>query len=169
MTQEEVIRGLECCLDTLVQNEHTLAENGVVMYSWQDRAKRIDIIHEAIAVLKAQEPRVMTLGEALRADWCFVEIRKYLRSGDLFYYDTFSGILVENSGIYVIHKRGTSAYVDVDRYGIDWRCWTSRPTDEQRRAIPWNAQEQRDYEAAVEMAEYCERYEPTYNADDGSM
>lgn len=29
-------------------------------------------------------------------------------------------------------------------------------------------QEQRDYEAAVEMAEYCEHYEPTYNADDGS-
>ena len=28
---------------------------------------------------------------------------------------------------------------------------------------------QRDYEAAVEMQEYCERYEPTYNAEDGSM
>ena len=27
----------------------------------------------------------------------------------------------------------------------------------------------RDYEASVEMAEYCERYEPTYNPDDGSM
>lgn len=32
-----------------------------------------------------------------------------------------------------------------------------------------NVDTQRDYEAAVEMAEYCERYEPTYNADDGSM
>ena len=37
------------------------------------------------------------------------------------------------------------------------------------RKVKWDAQEQRDYEAAVEMAEYCERYEPTYNADDGSM
>ena len=27
----------------------------------------------------------------------------------------------------------------------------------------------REYQAAVEMAEYCERYEPTYNAEDGSM
>ena len=27
----------------------------------------------------------------------------------------------------------------------------------------------RDYEAAVEMAEYCERYESTYNPEDGSM
>ena len=28
---------------------------------------------------------------------------------------------------------------------------------------------QRNYEASVEMAEYCERYEPTYNPEDGSM
>lgn len=25
------------------------------------------------------------------------------------------------------------------------------------------------YQAAVEYTEYCERYEPTYNPDDGSM
>lgn len=30
-------------------------------------------------------------------------------------------------------------------------------------------QSQRDYEAATEMTEYCERYEPTYNPEDGSM
>lgn len=28
---------------------------------------------------------------------------------------------------------------------------------------------QREYEAAVEDQQYCERYEPTYNPDDGSM
>ena len=28
---------------------------------------------------------------------------------------------------------------------------------------------QREYEAAVEDQRYCERYEPTYNPDDGSM
>ena len=22
-------------------------------------------------------------------------------------------------------------------YGYEWRCWTSRPTDEQREATPW--------------------------------
>lgn len=30
-------------------------------------------------------------------------------------------------------------------------------------------QSQRDYEAATEMTEYCERYEPTYNPEDGSL
>lgn len=28
---------------------------------------------------------------------------------------------------------------------------------------------QRDYNASVEMQQYCERYEPTYNPEDGSM
>lgn len=53
---ERVIKGLEGCFDALVQEEHAFAENGVVMSSWQDRAKRIDAIREAIAFLKAQEP-----------------------------------------------------------------------------------------------------------------
>lgn len=30
-------------------------------------------------------------------------------------------------------------------------------------------QSQREYEAATEMTEYCERYEPTYNPEDGSL
>lgn len=36
----------------------------------------------------------------------------------------------------------------------------------------WQKQEQdaqQNYEAAVEMTEYCERYEPTYNEEDGNM
>lgn len=30
-------------------------------------------------------------------------------------------------------------------------------------------QSQRDYESATEMTQYCERYEPTYNTEDGSL
>ena len=131
MNIENVIKGLKCC------TERDKCDKKCPYWN-SDKSCWINLKKDALALLKAQEPRVMTLGEALRADWCFVEIRKYLRSGDLFYYDTFSGILVENSGIYVIHKRGTSAYVDVDRYGIDWRCWTSRPTDKQRGEVKWD-------------------------------
>ena len=25
----------------------------------------------------------------------------------------------------------------MDYYGKKWRCWTARPTDEQRKAVPW--------------------------------
>ena len=58
---------------------------------------------------------------------------------------------------------------NIKEYGKTWRCWTSYPTEEQQKAAPWSEQNQREYEVAVEMAEYCEHYEPTYNIDDGSM
>ena len=32
-----------------------------------------------------------------------------------------------------------------------------------------SAAEKLDYQRAVEDTEYCERHEPTYNSDDGSM
>ena len=28
--------------------------------------------------------------------------------------------------------------VNLDGYGISWRCWTQRPTDEQREAVKWD-------------------------------
>ena len=40
---------------------------------------------------------------------------------------------------------------------VEVLMWTSKQTDAQR-----------DYKAAVEMTEYCERYESTYNPEDGS-
>lgn len=30
-----------------------------------------------------------------------------------------------------------SIYSSGDEYGVTWRCWTKRPTDEQRKAEPW--------------------------------
>ena len=44
-------------------------------------------------------------------------------------------------------------------------AWNKRIAE----AHPDEQEAQRDYEASVEMAEYCERYEPTYNPEDGSM
>lgn len=45
--------------------------------------------------------------------------------------------------------------------------WLNNKRDDN---CPLKEQEaQRDYEASIEMAEYCERYEQTYNPEDGSM
>ena len=34
-------------------------------------------------------------------------------------------------------RQGEKDSVALDEYGIVWRCWTSRPTDEQRKAVKW--------------------------------
>ena len=81
---------------------------------WYNTAQKLK---DAIALLKAQEPRVMTLDEAKSAF-----VIEY-RSGKL-----------KEVGMTILD-------LDVDpanaHYGVLYRVWTSRPTDEQREATPW--------------------------------
>lgn len=72
------------------------------------------IIDDAIALLKAQEPRVMTLEEALNS--LVIEYR----SGKL-------------------REVGKHVFTEgAEYYGIIWRVWDKMPTDEQREKEPWD-------------------------------
>lgn len=73
---------------------------------------------DALALLKAQEPRVMTLDEAKSAF-----VIEY-RSGNM--RDVGAGLLD-------LDVDPANAY-----YGVIYRVWTSRPTDEQREGAKWN-------------------------------
>ena len=87
-------------------------------------------LHDAIALLKAQEPQVMTLEEV--GKWVLIK-------------------RVDREPIFIEVKDSISAWIVSDGYwdiqlnvnlcsefyGIIWRCWTSRPSDEQREATPW--------------------------------
>ena len=55
-------------------------------------------------------------------------------------------------------------YFVSDQYGCD-----RTQMEKDALALLKEQEAQRDYEASVEMAEYCERYEQTYNPEDGSM
>jgi len=102
---------------------------------------------DALALLKEQEPRVMTFEEVCN-----------LKYDDVVYYQGINTNSVESAIILhgkkmvpevntrVIqfrHAGGTGGWnginnADLNGYGKKWRCWTSRPTDEQRKAVPWN-------------------------------
>jgi hypothetical protein len=86
--------------------------------------KTLQTLKDALALLKAQEPRVMTLEEyEAWIDTPFTERNPVFHE--------------ERT------KRGTvTCWVDtvvctLREYGKNDRCWTSRPTDEQREATPW--------------------------------
>lgn len=86
----------------------------------------------AIELLKVQMPRVMTRKEIEDSD------------GSEFYSEHR-----DEEYMYLDHTEG-SAYLmgNIDRlsltklrwedYGKTWRCWTARPTDEQRKAVKWD-------------------------------
>ena len=130
--REKVIKGLKYLHDVL---HWSLTE------CEQDTMIRRNITAEAIALLKAQEPRVMTLEEVKamkRYTICAVEQRSKVL------HTTFNA---EYRGHLTIGGRDCidfGLYADVSPfrrsesgYGKTWRCWTSRPSDEVRRATPW--------------------------------
>jgi hypothetical protein len=91
----------------------------------------LDTIEDA---LKAQEPRVMTLEEVkmLDSDYYYLESMrspgKELREIVGAYGLT---CVTWPSITWARQTMGDSGYAKT------WRCWTSRPTDEQREATPW--------------------------------
>jgi hypothetical protein len=101
------------------------------------------VIDDALALLKAQEPRVMTL-EEIKAlpDYVFLEDRDI---SHVFSIKTISRpalpqlVFVNISGEECVGFRGPDGDTSLvtSRYRVEWRCWTSRPTDEQREAVKW--------------------------------
>ena len=95
-------------------------------------------LDDAIALLKAQEPRVMTWEEAQanvnEGPFIIMEVRD--STGTEIDYGVLVGDSYEMSegSLLTVCEFGLLK----DDYGKRFRCWTSRPTDEQREAIPWN-------------------------------
>lgn len=104
----------------------------------QDRDWLLSVYDDALALLKEQEARVMGADEiVLSTDpskWLWIE-----RKGDYCAEAFKSGKTI--SGLIAFDSEAPCAFLYCERpdeYGKTWRCWTSRPTDEQREAVKWD-------------------------------
>lgn len=98
---------------------------------------------DALELLKEQQPRVLTLDEVMKhysLPPVFVDDlgmqEDYLQDIQPLYFEFLSNDPRN------IHWRGYQhirQYLDhwKPSYGQKWRCWTARPTDEQRKAVKW--------------------------------
>jgi len=94
----------------------------------------LDTIEDA---LQAGEPRVMTLEEvkALQPDTdIWIEVR-YLNAPIRIRACTVSGFSPGGTRLFII---GGAHNYPMDMYNNYFRCWTSRPTDKQRKEVAWN-------------------------------
>ena len=98
------------------------------------------LINDATALLRAQEPSVMTLGD-LRSIGSVWELNTppYLWMEINPSYRWTRGFWVAWSEIYDMID-GLHPTYDADNYQKIWLCGTSRPTDEQKEATPWQGQ-----------------------------
>lgn len=92
------------------------------------------LCEDILALLREQEPRVMTAEEIQEDELVWIEVPQsdeiwpaLLRESDWFDHPTW-----------VMRGYALAAHYLPNRYGKDWRCWTARPTDEQREAVKWN-------------------------------
>lgn len=102
------------------------------------------IMRKARDLLKVQEPRVITwqevIGAAIECKPVYIEVKdnEDKESGDdrwamvTQYKDSITNGMIRAMSSYI-----TSEILFAEEYGVKWRCWTSRPTDEQRETEPW--------------------------------
>ena len=92
------------------------------------------MLKDVLALLKAQEPRVMTPAEVHEMSWdyCYLE-EEVIKDKVL---QLYSGKHRIKCITWPSIASCTLSFGD-EAYGKRWRCWTSRPTDEQREATPW--------------------------------
>ena len=126
---KKVINGLVCCKPTFFEAAQCYQNCPYDKYG-HDKGGCVDqLISDALSLLKAQEPRVMTLEESGEdIEIWYESINGACGYGDLCYDSKADLALYTPHGI-----KG----VEESAYNKTWRCWTSKPTDEQRAATPW--------------------------------
>ena len=118
--REKVIKGLECCLGK-GQKRGMCEDCPYDTNAGRMKCNLGDMHVDALALLKAQEPRVMTLDEYK----ALAEKPKEERDP----------VWEEWHGLRSTWAIPNQAY---GGYGTSWRCWTSRPDQATREATPWN-------------------------------
>lgn len=99
---------------------------------------------DALALLKALEPRLLTLEEVLNADdFVWAEIYTPKKWSWCVVYAKISPLVGNDEIVLIEEDCGTGWTKNKSEYGkrgfLDggWRCWSARPTEDQRRNEPW--------------------------------
>ena len=126
--REKVIRGLEChatkgfvaCQDCPYYPDELIYEDDDDMEGTICEEK---LAADALALLREQEPRVVTTADFENNpnldDGGHLNVWEEYKDGTRYRWNT-------------INVNDVRAFTDIHRY------WTSRPTPEQMRAVPWN-------------------------------
>ena len=134
MKREEVVRGLEACA-AMSGDECRKCPYG---HECRDADLPYGIPHlasDALALLREQEARVLDWNEIGTVDGAV-----WLEDRDE--NEVVPGLVMQmHSAVNLdIKKDGKLHTASASRsdYGERWRAWSARPTEEQRKAVPWN-------------------------------
>ena len=138
--REKVIKGLECC----AAMSGDKCRECPYRHECLDTVLLYGIPHLAANALALLQPRVITREELRQFEGspCWFESRGTYMGKDGFWVipamfrTFFTGIVM--SYISVLDGVGGCGELGLSAYNKAWRCWTARPTAEQRKAVKWN-------------------------------
>lgn len=130
---EKVINGLWCCIHSGNCNKCGYDGTGNNTASCL-----VNVLKDALALLKAQEPHLLTLDEIHDSMVVYLEAgTEFLKRMD------DDGVVLAIGGS---ERAGAKCFITVwdvgiaamdDEYNVTWRAWSERPTVEQRERTPW--------------------------------
>lgn len=127
--REKVIKWLEICIkgcdDSCPYKKECESKGGF-----------IEPMRDTLALLKAQEPWVMTLEEVIES-----EVGTVVWLEDIDKPTVIAGLVDRVfTGTMVVDFQCVARTVTAgfDDYGKRWRCWTKEPTEAEREVTPWN-------------------------------
>lgn len=93
-----------------------------------------NLMSDALTMLKEQKARVMTLEEvkAFGWDYCYLEEERLPGKEYRRIFGDYALTCITWPSIASMRIQ----YGD-ENYGRKWRCWSAKPTDEQRKAVKW--------------------------------
>lgn len=134
-TPDEIRAGLGCCYVLHSCKGCPYDEDGCIPALWEDSVSYIGQL-EAGQHFPLRKP--LTREELTKSAYqipCWIEgIGEEEMAADVLDRDS-AGLLAKLASSTV----GFAIHCDMDEYGIFWRAWAQRPTDEERAAAPWEA------------------------------
>ena len=130
-SREDVIKGIECNLNFVQRSDCKCC--GYKCDKEMFLSVPINLLADALALLKAQEPRVMMPEEVQSLPEGVVVWFEELDNGGRSYIQP----MMSNGKAFMI---GTHLDINVSNGAINWtgrRFWTSRPIKEQMEAVKW--------------------------------
>lgn len=131
--REKVIRGLEVC------NQYRFFGRDCYGCPYCGEEFSVcniqDMLDDALSLLKEQEPRVMTLDETIASCENPVWLEENTLQGSYGAWGVVKGVREKYNAVNIGGVR--FGYWPRAKYNISWRCWSARPTEEQRKAVKW--------------------------------
>lgn len=126
--REKVIKGLECHKRAMYGkvDEHGLACNTCPYKDMESTCHTMtegQLMEDALALLRAQEPRILNFDELHRGMVCYYE--------DMLnhvFTRVIGGVTCYGATCF-IYEYGINIAPENAKYGVTWRCWTSCPIE----------------------------------------